>query len=73
VGVKPTVQTGGPVTAEVHLFDHDGADLYGEPMRVAFLSRLREERRFASLDELRLQIARDAEEARAAVRHAPPM
>jgi riboflavin kinase/FMN adenylyltransferase len=73
VGVKPTVQESGPVIAEVHLFDHDGGDLYGVPIRVAFVSRLREERRFGSIDELRAQIARDADEARAALRHAPPM
>ncbi|HYG67751.1 MAG TPA: bifunctional riboflavin kinase/FAD synthetase [Anaeromyxobacteraceae bacterium] len=67
VGVKPTVAPGGGVTAEVHLFDHDGGDLYGEPIRVAFLARLRDERLFPSIDALRAQIARDAEAARAAL------
>jgi riboflavin kinase/FMN adenylyltransferase len=59
VGVKPTVEIGAPVVAEAHLLDFDGRDLYGEPIRLAFLARLREERRFPSLDALRAQIARD--------------
>jgi riboflavin kinase/FMN adenylyltransferase len=65
VGVKPTVETSGQVTAEVHLFDFDGRDLYGEAMRVAFVARLREERRFPTVEALRAQIAADAGQARA--------
>lgn len=64
VGVKPTVETGARVTAEAHLFGFDGRDLYGEPIRVAFLTRLRDERRFESVDALKAQIAADAERAR---------
>ena len=41
------------MVAEAHLFDFDGRDLYGEPIRVAFLARLRDERRFPSVDALR--------------------
>lgn len=66
VGVKPTVEEAGGVVAEVHLLDFDGRDLYGEAVRVAFLRRLRDERRFPSVEELRAQIARDVEAARAA-------
>jgi riboflavin kinase / FMN adenylyltransferase len=66
VGVKPTVEEAGGIAAEVHLLDFDGRDLYGEAIRVAFLHRLRDERRFPSLEALRGQIARDVEEARAA-------
>ncbi len=65
VGVKPTVDPSGPVSAEVHLFDFDGRDLYGEAIRLAFVARLREERRFPSVEALRAQIALDAERARA--------
>jgi riboflavin kinase/FMN adenylyltransferase len=64
VGVKPTVQADGPPAAEIHLFGHDGRDLYGERIRISFAARLREERRFPSIDALREQIARDAEAAR---------
>jgi riboflavin kinase/FMN adenylyltransferase len=64
VGTKPTVQEDGAVDLEAHLFGVDGRDLYGEQMRVSFLQRLREERRFPSLDAMVAQIARDAERAR---------
>ena len=49
---------------EVHLLDFDG-DLYGRHLETRFLKRLREERKFASVDELRAQIARDIAAARA--------
>jgi riboflavin kinase/FMN adenylyltransferase len=64
VGVKPTVEAVAPVVAEAHLFDFDGRDLYGEPVRLAFLARLRDERRFPSVDALRAQIAADVRRAR---------
>ena len=63
----------GPVLAEVHLFDFEDRDLYGQRLRIAFIARLREERRFPSLDALRAQIADDASRARELLRHAPPM
>ena len=65
VGVKPTVQEAGPVEAEVHLFGFGGRELYGETLRVAFVARLREERRYPSLEALLAQIAKDVERARA--------
>jgi riboflavin kinase/FMN adenylyltransferase len=71
VGVKPTVETGGRLVLEAHLFDFDGRDLHGEPMRVAFLARLRDERRFPSVDALRAQIALDVARARDALETAP--
>jgi riboflavin kinase/FMN adenylyltransferase len=71
VGVKPTVESGAPVVAEAHLFDFDGRDLYGEPIRVAFLARLRDERRFPSVDALRAQIAEDVARARTLLSGAP--
>jgi len=64
VGVKPTIDPSGLVAAEVHLFDFDGRDLYGEAIRLSFVARLREERRFPSVEALRAQIALDAERAR---------
>lgn len=70
VGVKPTVETDAPVLPEAHLFDFDGRDLHGERIRVAFLARLREERRFPSVDELRAQIGRDVARAREVLRAA---
>jgi riboflavin kinase/FMN adenylyltransferase len=44
---------------EAHLLDYLGGDLYGQPARVEFLERLRDERRFASVDELVSQLGRD--------------
>ena len=64
VGVRPTVDTDGGVTVESHLLDQQG-DLYGARCRVEFLQMLRPERRFESLADLRRQIARDGEAARA--------
>jgi riboflavin kinase/FMN adenylyltransferase len=71
VGVKPTVEAAAQPGAEAHLFDFDGRDLYGEPIRLAFVARLRDERRFPTLDALKAQIADDAERARALLRAAP--
>ncbi|ACG71894.1 riboflavin biosynthesis protein RibF [Anaeromyxobacter sp. K] len=63
VGVKPTVESGAAAVAEAHLFGFDGRDLYGTPIRLAFLARLRDEQRFPSVEALRAQIARDVEAA----------
>lgn len=64
-GLRPTVDGDAKrPLLEVHLFDFDG-DLYGETLRVEFLSFLRPERRFDSLDALKAQIADDADQAKA--------
>lgn len=62
VGTRPTVD-GLRLLIEVHLLDFEG-DLYGQPLAVRFRRRLRAERRFDSVDQLRLQIGRDIEAAR---------
>ena len=61
IGVRPTVG-GTERLLEVHLLGFSG-DLYGRYAEVEFFSRLREERRFESLDALRAQIARDVRSA----------
>jgi riboflavin kinase/FMN adenylyltransferase len=71
VGTKPTVESGAAVVAEAHLFEFDGRDLYGEAIRVQFLARLRDERRFPSIEALRAQIAADVESARRVLGEAP--
>ena len=48
---------------EVHLFDFDD-DIYGELLSVTFVHRIRPERAFGSLDELKAQIERDMVTAR---------
>lgn len=50
---------------EVHLLDFAGGELYGRDMEVFFVRRVREVRRFDSLESLREQIARDVEQIRA--------
>lgn len=62
LGVRPTVD-GENRALEVHLFDFAG-ELYGEVLEVEFVRHLRGEVRFESLDALKGQIARDAEQAR---------
>lgn len=64
IGYRPTVEGGtAERRLEVHVFDFTG-DLYGWDLDVDFVAFLRGEQKFAGLDELRAQIARDAAEAR---------
>jgi riboflavin kinase / FMN adenylyltransferase len=63
VGVRPMFDTGRGLLIEAHLIDFDG-DLYGRQLRVAFIERLRGEKRFRSVGDLIAQIHRDVEEAR---------
>lgn len=63
LGVRPTVESNGERTLEVHLLDAE-CDLYGEALEVAFVKQLREERKFPDLDALKLQIAQDVAAAR---------
>ena len=63
VGYRPTVN-GKELRFEVNLFDFAG-DLYGQEVQVKFWAFLRGEQRFNGLDELKAQLAQDAENARA--------
>jgi len=63
VGTRPTVDRSGRTVVETHIFDLD-RDLYGQPLRVGFVQRLRDERAFESLDALRAQIDADCGRAR---------
>ncbi|MBI5687378.1 MAG: bifunctional riboflavin kinase/FAD synthetase [Verrucomicrobia bacterium] len=64
IGLRPTVKSGEmtPLT-ELHVLDFSG-DLYGADIEVFFIARLRDEKKFASLDDLRAQIQRDEHAAR---------
>lgn len=66
VGNNPTV-AGRSTTVETHLLGFD-SDIYGMPLRVEFVARLRGEVKFADTEALAAQIARDAEEARAVLK-----
>lgn len=63
VGTKPTVKHDNRVSIETNLLDYDG-DLYGQPIRVYFVERLRPEQEFQSIDQLKRQILKDANKAR---------
>ena len=64
VGTRPTVNNGSDLTVESWMLDFDG-DLYGQSIRVEFYKRLRDEIRFDSLDALKAEICRNADDARA--------
>jgi riboflavin kinase/FMN adenylyltransferase len=62
VGVRPTFETGRGVLIETYLIDRE-EDLYGKTLRVAFVERLRGEKRFPWAEELIEQMHRDVEDA----------
>lgn len=62
MGVRPTVGGTHPVL-EVHVFDLE-RDLYGKRMDVEFVSKIRDEKKFDNLEELKSQISLDVEEAK---------
>lgn len=64
IGVRPTFHQPSATVIETHLLDVD-RDLYGARLRVSFIERLRDERTFNSVDELRAHIAADCAHARA--------
>jgi riboflavin kinase/FMN adenylyltransferase len=63
VGVRPTFGTGRGLLVEAYLLDFSG-DLYGQTLRIAFLERMRGEKRFDSATELVAQMRLDVERAR---------
>jgi riboflavin kinase/FMN adenylyltransferase len=66
VGVRPTFETGRGLLVEAHLIGFEG-DLYGQTLRIAFLERMRGEKRFDSVDELVEQMNLDVAQAAATV------
>ncbi len=64
LGIRPTFG-GGPLVCEIHLIGFRG-DLYGRPVTIACLQRLRAERRFPNPQALIQQIQRDLRQARLA-------
>ena len=63
VGVRPTFDSGRGLLVEAHLIGFDG-DLYGQQLRIAFLERMRGEKRFDSVEALVEQMQRDLVQAR---------
>lgn len=64
IGVRPTVENSIKANLEVHLLDRE-IDLYGQHIEVTFGHKLRDEKKFDSVEELKKNIARDIENARA--------
>ncbi len=63
IGSKPTFHEEYPVSIEAHLIDfHE--DIYGEKMRLYFIDKIRDERRFNNVEELVGQISRDRDKAK---------
>ena len=58
IGVRPTVGTGNALTVETNIFDFD-EDIYGLDITIRFIRRIREEKRFPSLAELKAQLLED--------------
>lgn len=58
LGVRPSVDGGGRLLLETHLIGYDG-DLYGRRLRVHLIEKIRDERRFDSLDDLQRQLKSD--------------
>ena len=65
LGVRPTVEgEGAKKMLEIHLFE-DVGDIYGEDLEVRFVAKLRDEKKFGGLDELKAQIEKDVRDAKA--------
>ncbi len=58
IGTRPTVNVGSDRTVETNIFDFD-EDIYGLDLKVTFLRKIRDERRFDSLDALKCQLIKD--------------
>ena len=58
IGYRPTVSSGEHRTIETHIFDFD-EDIYGLDMKVTFVEKIRDEIKFDSLEQLRLQLEKD--------------
>ncbi len=68
IGIRPTFESDADPSIETYIFDFDG-DLYGDALRVRFLHRIRDERKFGGIDELKAQIEKDTRRARKYFRH----
>ena len=69
VGVRPTFESDAQASVETYILGWEG-DLYGDVVRVRFLRRLRDERKFSSVEELKSQIDRDVARAESYFRRA---
>ena len=69
IGCRPTVGQGNARTIETHILDFD-EDIYGLDLKLTFIARIREERRFESLDALKIQLELDKNQCYTSLREA---
>lgn len=62
IGTKPTFHDNYPLTVEVHIIDFSG-DVYGEEIELVFVRKIRDEKKFAGIQDLVEQIGKDREQA----------
>ena len=65
IGWRPTLDNGNEQTIETHLLDYEGGDLYGHHIKLSFYRRIRDEHRFANIEQLQKQLAIDADQVKA--------
>jgi len=58
IGTRPTFEAGQETVVETHILDFD-KDLYGARLKLGFVQRLRDEKKFDGVDALKAQIATD--------------
>ena len=63
LGIRPTVGGSSQLNLEVHLFNFS-EDLYGKHVNVTFLKKIRDEKKFSSIKELKKQIEIDIKDAK---------
>ena len=63
IGIRPSVESTDEINCETYIIGFEG-DLYGKDIRVEFLHRLRDEKKFESIDMLKTQVNADIEEAK---------
>ena len=63
IGKKPTINDGSEENIEVHIFDFDG-DIYEKDLKIRFVKRIRDERKFDSLEDLKRQLEIDEKQIR---------
>ncbi len=63
IGSRPTIELNGSIKVEIFILDFDG-DLYGKKITVTVLSKLRDEKQFASVDEMITAMKMDEANAR---------
>lgn len=68
IGCSPTFE-GSSYRPEAFLLDYDGPSLYGEKLRVFFIGRMRDERRFSGVEALKEQLVIDENKARQVLSH----